>query len=741
MQDSLHSQGNNMTASTHRWRFFRAGGFDQVRLDTGADLANLGQLDQKLWVALSCPTEGLELDRKTLKLIDSDSDAHVRAPELISAIEWAVARLKSPDTLTTGGPLPLSAIDDSTPDGKALRAAARQVLSSVGKADTESLSAEDCDDSVRIFAGMAFNGDGIISPVGQDEALTAAITTIIERLGGQADRSGQPGVNRATTDRFFDEGEALTAWRHAPDTDAAILPLGAATGDAFAALVAVRDKIDDFYMRCSLAAFDPRAGGLLNGSEDALRSIGSQLLAAGGHKDVAALPLAYVQNDAKLALATGINPAWAAAMGSFVAHVVTPVLGAKAELSEADWAAVKAKFAAHEAWLDAKPTTPLDAMDPAALEALLASDARARLTAQVDQDEAAAGEAALIADVERLVRYVRDLARLANNFVSFSDFYTHRDKASFQAGTLYLDGRSCDLVVKVLDAGKHAALASLSGVYLAYCDCVRPGEKMTIAAAFTAGDSDLLMVGRNGVFYDRDGRDWDATITKLIDHPISIRQAFWSPYKKVARLVAEQAQKFAAAKAKASDDMAAGAVLKAGEKVAANAAGATPPPPAPPAPFDVAKFAGIFAAVGLAVGAIGTALASLLTGFLGLKAWQMPLALAGLMLLISGPAMLQAFFKLRSRNLGPILDANGWAVNTRARINIPFGTSLTHVAALPEGSERALTDPYGEKKTPWTRYLILGALLAAGVYFAVEYAGDLHALRTGGSPAAACAPK
>jgi hypothetical protein len=138
-----------MTASTHRWRFFRAGGFDQVRLDTGADLANLGQLDQKLWVALSCPTEGLELDRKTLKLIDSDGDAHVRAPELISAIEWAVARLKSPDTLTTGGPLPLTAIDDSTPEGKALRAAARQVLSSVGKAETEPLSAEDCDDSVR----------------------------------------------------------------------------------------------------------------------------------------------------------------------------------------------------------------------------------------------------------------------------------------------------------------------------------------------------------------------------------------------------------------------------------------------------------------------------------------------------------------------------------------------------------------------------------------------------------------
>jgi hypothetical protein len=89
----------------------------------------------------------------------------------------------------------------------------------------------------------------------------------------------------------------------------------------------------------------------------------------------------------------------------------------------------------------------------------------------------------------------------------------------------------------------------------------------------------------------------------------------------------------------------------------------------------------------------------MLTGLLGLHWWQIPIALAGLMLLISGPAVILAWFKLRSRNLGPVLDANGWAVNARARINIPFGTSLTQMAQLPEGAQRALTDPYAEKET------------------------------------------
>src|SRR5690606_16672437 len=202
-------------------------------------------------------------------------------------------------------------------------------------------------------------------------------------------------------------------------------------------------------------------------------------------------------------------------------------------------------------------------------------------------------------------------------------------------------------------------------------------------------------------------KDWDATITKIVDHPISIRQAFWAPYRKATRLISEQMEKFAATRAKGVDDMTSRLVTDAGSKVES---GARPGPA--PTPFDAARFAGIFAALGLAVGAIGTALASVVTGFLGLAAWQMPLAVVGLMLFISGPSMAMAFFKLRNRNLGPILDANGWAVNARARINIPFGTALTRMARSPEGAERNLRDPYAEKSSPWALYFLLGILVA-----------------------------
>jgi hypothetical protein len=435
-------------------------------------------------------------------------------------------------------------------------------------------------------------------------------------------------------------------------------------------------------MRCRLAAFDPRAGDALNASEDSFKSLAGTSLNVDS-ETIAALPLATVAAGAALPLGAGINPAWAARIAALKSAVVLPLLGERESLTETEWQSVQEKLAPYAAWRSAKP-----AGEPPEAEA--------------------------IRDLERLARYVRDLMPLANNFVSFRDFYTRSGKAMFQIGTLYLDGRSADLCVAVTDGAKHAALASLSRICLVYCDCTRGAEKMSIAAAFTAGDSDQLMAGRNGVFYDRSGKDWNATISRIVDHPISLRQAFWSPYKRLMRLVGEQLQKIAGNKAKDIEDKMATGAASAGKKLEAPS---KPAPGAAQQAFDVGKFAGIFAAIGLAVGAIGTAIASVLTGLLGLKWWQLPLAVAGVLLLVSGPAVILAWFKLRSRNLGPILDANGWAVNARARINIPFGTSLTQLARLPEGAERSLTDPYAEKSRPWKAYaLIAVALVGAAIW-------------------------
>jgi hypothetical protein len=325
--------------------------------------------------------------------------------------------------------------------------------------------------------------------------------------------------------------------------------------------------------------------------------------------------------------------------------------------------------------------------------------------------------------VDQLVRYYRDLYQILNNFVTFADFYAPDAEAVFQAGVLYFDQRSCDLCIKVSDMAKHNKMAAFSGICLVYFDCLSRGanEKMTIVVGLTDGDVDNLTVGRNALFYDNKGQVWDASIIKIIDNPISIRQAFWSPYRKVAKFISTQMEKIAASKDQEVTSAATSDIEKTTTKVDTGGIAESAKANAVPKTFDIAKFAGIFAAIGLAFGAIGSVLASVVGGFLALTWWKMPLAFLGLILAISGPSMLLAGLKLHKRNLAPVLDANGWAINAKARINIQFGRTLTHLAELPKNAKVNMVDPFSKKKNPILPVLIVIAVLAFIAYYLLKY--------------------
>jgi hypothetical protein len=698
-----------MSSSTHRWKFFRSGGLDQVVLENGADLLNLEWLDQKLWVALSCPVKGLELDEKTLALVDLDQDGRIRVPEVISAIKWSATHLRSLDDLLNPGPaLPLSLINDQTPEGATVLASARQILTNLGKADSPSISVADTIDTKRIFANTTFNGDGVIpANAASDDDTRALITEIVRIYGPETDRSGQPGANQAKIDQFFADLASFSDWS-AKGEAPGILPLGAATAAAFEAVKAVRAKVDDFFARCRLAAFDARALAAVNRQESEYFAFASKDLTISS-AEVAGFPLARVEAGKPLPLADGVNPAWAAAIAVLQKDAITPLLGAnKTTLTAEEWATVTGKLVPYENWFGSKTGTAVESLGLTRIRAVLASDAHAKLNALIARDKALEPQAMAIGNVDRLVRYYRDLATLLRNFVNFADFYDPRYAATFQVGTLYLDSRSCDLCIRVDDPAAHSVLASLSRTYIAYCDLKRSnGETMKIAACVTQGDSDYLMVGRNGLFYDRKGRDWDAHITKILDNPISIRQAFWLPYKKFVRMIEEQAAKrAAAADAAATDKLAATAA--AAVNVDKNA-----PTPAAPVPAPVKKIdVGTVAALGVAVGAIMGAVGAIATKLVELDWWKLPLVLVGLMAVISGPSMFIAWLKLRQRTLGPILDATGWAVNGRVKVNVPLGVLLTGRAILPPGSKQSLKDPFEDKDAARRRRLTLFVILA-----------------------------
>ena len=690
----------------YKWEFANIGGASRVKITTGEDIAHLDELDPKMWTVLSCPVTGLEIDEKSLAYIDADADGKIRVADVIATSQWLSGAVKNLDVLVEEtDSIDIEHLDQENAAGQKLYKSAKQILENLGKEGTV-VSLADTKDIAAIFAKTRFNGDGIITEASTDDAdEKAAIAAAVAAFGGVADRSGAAGINAEMIENFYKALAEYAAWQ----ASVVEAPFGDKTDAAIAAYNALDAKVKDFFMRSKLAAFSPDSAAALDVQTASIASISADNL-TGKTDEIAAYPIARITGKPEIDLTAQVNPAWSAQFDL----IKTVALEGKTVLTEADWAEVGAQFAAYTGWKAAKAGAAVEALGLDAVKKFIEQDKKAALLDLVAQDAALAEEAANIDMVDKFLHILRDFYRLVRNFVTLHDFYDKDRKVSaiFQSGRLIIDQRECRLCMKVTDMGKHNASAATSGMFLVYCDCTtktKPG-KLTIVAAVTVGEIGDLIVGKNAVYYDNAGLEWDAVITKIVDNPISVAQAFWSPYRRMAKTVENLINKSASDK---DAKMMADATAKINAAPAALPAGTDPKAaPAAAPPFDIAKFAGIFAAIGMALGMIGSALVAIFKGLKAMAWWKLILVFVAIMLVISGPAMVLAWLKLRRRNIAPLLNANGWAVNAASKISIPFGETLTDAAKYPK---MKLTDPYAKAGlAPWKKWLIsLSAVIVA----------------------------
>ena len=704
----MKSNGN------YDWKFSTVGGVTRVNIESGQDILHLDELDRKLWTALSCPLKNLEIDEKTMAMLDTNGDGKIHIEEVVAASKWLTSVVNDPELLLKREAfIPFSAFNTSNEEGLHLLETSKQILENLGL-EKDNISIADVSDSLAIFAKTRFNGDGIITEnSADDEAIKALIKNVIDAMGSATDRSGDPGINTDHIEAFYQALADYTAWKEAGDADKDnIFPYGDDTAAALAACLAVKDKIEDFFMRCKLASFNADSASVLDVSSAKIGEISGNNLAA-STDEIATYPLACVNAEHRLPLGNEVNPAWAVAIANLKKLVLDKEFKDIEYLTEEQWVSVLAKFNAYNAWMAAKAGAAVEALGYDAAKNILAENKKEVLLDLVAQDKALESKSNAIDSVDKLLHLYRDFFTLLTNFVTFSDFYSPEKKAIFQAGTLYIDERACDLCIKVSDMGAQGAMAPLSNMYILYCDCTcksKPGT-MTIAAVVTDGDVGSIMVGKNAVFYDRDGLGWNATVTKIVENPISIRQAFWQPYRKMAKSIEDMINKRAAEKdAKVMAD--------ANTKINNAEIPADGKKPEVKPPFDIAKFAGIFAAIGLALGLVASAVGGLFA-WLGLHWYHWVILFLAIILLISGPAMIMAWMKLRKRNLSPILNANGWALNARVLVNTKFGATLTSIAKYPVVKTK---DPFTMKAPLWKRILrwfLVIVCLCVAVYFII----------------------
>lgn len=517
----------------------------------------------------------------------------------------------------------------------------------------------------------------------EGKKLYDAAVSILSQVGKEGASEISLADSSASLDSYRKQKleAALAAAKAAAEVAA---PYGDKTDAISAAHAALDAKVRDYFMRLELMNFSKESTAALDVQVASIESIAAENLTAKVDQ-IATYPLARIQEGAKaLALDAEINPAWSAQWA-----VVKEALAADAkEMTLADWNEIGGKL---QAFADYQKSLNITEAD-------------------ITLDD----EAAAVQLVDKLLHLTRDFFTLLRNYVTLQDLYNTKKLAIFQAGTLIVDQRSCDMCVRIADAGAMAAQAGKSNLYLITCNCVSKstGKTMSIAAAMTVGDVDDLFVGKNCIFYDRAGVDYDARITAIIDNPISIRQAMWSPYKKMANLISEQIDKFASKKEAGVNESITTGVNEKTETVAAVDKENAKETGKKAASFDIGKYVGIFAAVGMAIGLIGTALASIFGGFVSILKESSPLKAAliivavilGIIVIISGPSMFIAWRKLKKRNLAPVLNANGWAVNAAAKINVPFGNTLTQRAKYPVRVD--MKDPFAEPKHTGRKILL-----------------------------------
>ncbi|MDF7670295.1 hypothetical protein PT276_03595 [Orbaceae bacterium ESL0721] len=697
----------------HTWTFQHVGGVDQVYFLDADDIINLPTLDPKLWVALSCPTAGINFNTETLQLLDRDKDGHIRIPDILDAISWIRDQLCSLDSfLTASDQLPISEINPETETGRKLQQTAQSILNKVPSAvkqNRDYLTQADVEQAITLNAKSLYNGDAIFPPSDQlNPDMRTFIQTAIDLVGGVLDASGETGINQQIATALVEDLQKWQKWQN--EIKSIQTPFGADTAAIGKLVEKLKSKIDDYFLRVALAQYAPQAESTLNVNEKYIVPSDNQLLS---HDALADLPLSKIVAGQPLNLVEGINPCWQAQIDQF-RQLINPYLTNADQLTHQEWLSIEQQLIPYLKLVETKPAvepvavtvvakSSIDDLPQDLINTILAGDYLNEFSKMVAKDKRSPITATDVQMLKKLVLFHKYLYQLLLNFTSFADFFDPSSSAIFQIGKLFIDGRCATLCVAVDDIAKHSTLANYSELCLLYCECTRQDQKQFITAAMTIGSGDYLMTGRNGVFIDNNGNDWDATVVKMVTKPISISQAIWAPYQRIGRLITEQLTKWASSR-DASIDAESSKLLTSGDPK-----------------FDIGKSVGIFAAIGLALGALGTAVASICQALFGLKWWQFPLLIVGLFLVISGPSVILAWIKLRRRTLGPLLEASGWAINSRIKISLFSGRLLTSKAELPQNAKRNLLEPFKKRsKKPLVfslLALLLGVVITAGYYY------------------------
>jgi hypothetical protein len=659
----------------------RYGGSLQVDIPHFDALVEAIQIPETQWMATACPVEGLHCDPRFLALMDADGNGRIRVSELREAVKHTARLLQSRKGADARSDV--LELDALSPEGAKIRAAARRILDALKATDSSRVSLEQVRASEKVLREAGINGDGIIAPAFLPEPLRAVASRIMAAFPEVKNHAGQAGIDSPTLQRFREARAALLA--HLALKDATHV-WGEPSLARAQRTREVKPLLDAWFIQCRLVAAQPEAAASLK--LPAGRVEGALGDTAALEKAAAVLPIAPLEPSGVLTWARLYRGPAFEALEAFRKEVAAPVTGDAERLGEAAWRELSAKADAVLTWqagLEANPVRGMQAELVSITEAQLEA-----IEAACKADLALKEELDAITELERLILYQRWLLTFANNFISMPDLYSAHTRTLFERGTLILGGRKYTLSVLAQSRAAHAALTSQGTTCILYVK-VTPregGADYEVAVPVTRGRSTNLEGGKRGIFYDLDGKEFDAIVTQVIRQPVSLWEAMTMPFQRIGTFITSKVEAFAA-----SGDKAFAEQLDKGYASASAAAttAVTAPAPAAPTPQGGGA-AGLIAAGGIAFAAVGSSLAFIVSQVKSLTLVDVISAAIIIATIVMLPAGLLGWLKLRRRNLALLLEGSGWALNDRLTLTPALAALITRKPRLPKGATIDRTD-------------------------------------------------
>ena len=661
-----------------KYTFNNYGGSYQLSIKTSEDLKKILDLDEALWAATSIPINVLNVDKKFLEYLDVDKNGRIRTDEIKIAVRWFFNILKDYSHISEAtNVILLDNINIDIPEGKILKDTAKIVLSNLNEKDNpDKITLYQVRNLQGIMASSTTNGDGIIIPdVKENPELSELINLIMETIGISTDASGKSGINGIQATEFFAEATLYLEWLKKgkiPDgkekTD--IMIWGRETPNAFILLENIEKKVDEFFAQCAMTQFDNRVKNSLQLKQKELdeTDFTDKTLIRNRLKTA---PLAEINSEGVLPLNGYINSLFVDAINNFKKNVLVKIYGEDIkQLTQRQWEESKNIFSKYRDYVNGKKGGKVVGIEESVLKKYAQGDFKNRINTLIQKDLAAAEKIKHIRDVEKMILYQKFLLEFANNSASFAHVYDPKIRSIFEAGTLVIDGRKIPFTILITDRNEHKEIAQNSNIYLMYLNITgRYNEdiKFEIVAAVTSGDSGTLRIGKRGIFFTRDGKEWDAEVIDIAVNPIGLLESIKAPFMKLSNSIKNQVEKFAKTKeAKMETTLV--------------------------APSGTSAARDLLVGGGIAIAALGSSFAYIAKAVSQIRPVHFLTTIGIILFIILFPSIIIGFIKLRRRNLSILFEASGCAINVKMKLTVGLGRLFTFIPSYPACSQKNKTD-------------------------------------------------